>query len=118
GARDAVMTIWSVVSGNAVMRSSVDEPVVTEGSATRLCSVDPRPHSWSRPGKRTTDQGRFLTSRRTIWSALTVAGTAPDFRRLPFEPLPPSEKLVSGTLVAGVARRAVKLRSSELRSPA
>src|SRR3954452_11817326 len=50
-------------------------------------AAGPTPRGWSRPRKRTTDRGRFLTS-RTDWSAFTVAGTAPDFRRLPFEPPP------------------------------
>jgi len=66
-------------------------------------------------GKRTTDQGRFLTS-LTDWSAFTVAGTAPELRRLPFEPPPPKLALVGGTLIAGLVSRAVKLRSSRLLS--
>jgi hypothetical protein len=47
----------------------------------------PTPRGWSRPGA-DDDEGRFLTS-RTDWSAFTVAGTAPDLHRLPFEPPPP-----------------------------
>ena len=60
GARDAVMTIWSVWIGNAGMfillltnlPSQRDAPPRQRG---------PRPRGWSRPGKRTTDRGRFLT---------------------------------------------------------
>jgi hypothetical protein len=62
----------------------------------------PTHRGWSRPGKRTTDRGRFLTT-LTGWSAFTVAGTAPEFRRLPFEPPPASKALVDGTLIRGPA---------------
>src|SRR3954469_22450241 len=68
----------------------------------RLTAAGPTPRGWSRPRKRTTDQGRFLTSPES--SGFTVAGTAPDFRRLPFQPPPPSNELVGGTLVGYVAR--------------
>ena len=53
-----------------------------------IATRGPRPRGWSRPEKRTTDRGRFLTS-LTCWSAFTVAGTAPESHRLPFEPPPP-----------------------------
>jgi hypothetical protein len=63
---------------------------VTEGCAAKM-RLGPRPRGWTRPEKRTTDQGRFLTSAGKVvdLSGFTVAGTAPEFRRLPFEP-PPS----------------------------
>lgn len=77
----------------------MDELVVSEGAPNESAQC-PRPRGWSRPEKRTTDRGRFLTLPNH--SAFTVAGTAPDFRRLPFEP-PPPDKSVGGTLVCGRA---------------
>jgi len=62
---------------------------VTEGCAPDPSDSVPTPRGWSRPRKRTTDQGRFLTM-LTSWSAFTVAGTAPDSHQLPFEPPPPN----------------------------
>src|SRR5690349_3760773 len=44
----------------ALLDPPVDELVVTEGCAARGAAV-PTLRGWSRPGKRTTDQGRFLT---------------------------------------------------------
>jgi hypothetical protein len=57
----------------------------------------PRSRGWSRPGKRTTDQGRFPTLPNF---GITVAGTAPGSHRLPFEPPPVRLTSAGGTLIA------------------
>src|SRR6476661_8549830 len=76
GAREAVMTIGLGSMGNAGMIGPpVDEPCRHGGQ------VGPRFRGWSRP-----KSGRLTTAGSRLWLvAITVAGTAPDFRRLPFE---------------------------------
>src|SRR6476659_490344 len=71
GVRDAVMTVWLVASiGKAgIFILPVDEPVVTEGCAASS-AAGPTPRGWTRPRKRTTDQGRFLTSPMLVGSQL------------------------------------------------
>src|SRR5439155_12693220 len=63
-----------------------DDPPVddlpSQRDAPPFSGTWPTLHGWTRPEKRTTNQGRFLTS--PMDNRLTVAGTAPDFRRLPF----------------------------------
>ena len=81
----------------------VDERVVTEG-----CGAD---RSWPHaprlvPAGETDDGPRQVPDfAGRSSSAFTVAGTAPDFRRLPFEPPPADLTSVGGTLVDGGATR-------------
>src|SRR3982751_1640594 len=100
------MTIWLLSIGNAGMDILLLTSLSSQRDRRPVQTAGPTPRGWSRPRKRTTDQGRFLTS-LTSWSAFTVAGTAPDFRRLPFEPPPPSLELVGGTLVGHRATAAI-----------
>ena len=57
------------------------------------------------PAEETDDGPRQVPDFADRWSAFTVAGTAPEFRRLPFEPPPPDLSSVGGTLVGRAARR-------------
>src|SRR5438105_15220995 len=65
------------------------------------------------PAEETDDGPRQVPDFPRPSPGFTVAGTAPDFRRLPFEPPPPDMKSVGGTLIVGCCyggnRRAVKL---------
>ena len=56
------MTIWSVSMGSAGMFILLLTNLSSQRDAPPDCGGGPTPRGWSRPGKRTTDQGRFLTS--------------------------------------------------------
>src|SRR5438270_1749566 len=81
---------------------SVDEPVVTEGCAARL-QRGPRPRLV--PAEETDDGPRQVPD-FADGLGFTVAGTAPDFRRLPFEPPPPSQSSWAAPWSAALLGRA------------
>src|SRR4051794_9992385 len=83
GAREAVMTIWLVSIGSAGMLILL----LTNLSSQR--AARPTPPRLV-PAGETDDGPRQVPDFPRIGSGVTVAGTAPDFRRLPFEPPPPS----------------------------
>ena len=107
GAREAVMTIWLLSMGSAGMSVLLLTNMSSQGGksahAPRLV-----------PAEETDDGPRQVPDFPTDWSGVTVAGTAPEFRRLPFEPPPADARSVGGTLVGDPASRAVKSRSSRL----
>ena len=68
------------------------------------------------PAEETDDGPRQVPDFAGGLPAFTVAGTAPEFRRLPFEPPPPKLRFVGGTLVGallatldGLSNRASRL---------
>src|SRR5205823_6796983 len=93
----------------------VDELVVTEGCATWLRQRGPRPAAG--PGRGTDDGPGQVPDFTGVSPAFTVAGTAPEFHRLPFEPPPPKRGFVGGTLVdapLGAAPRDCQFGRGEL----
>src|SRR3954451_21143444 len=104
GTREAVMTIWSVSTGNAGIGSlSIDELSRHRGISREGGRAHAPPAGAGRGNGRRTKAGSRLGRALKELPAFTVAGTAPDFHRLPFEPPPIRQTSVGGTLVGNVA---------------
>ena len=106
-----MMTICELSIGNAGMASSVDElssqrdarPQGSETHAPRLV-----------PAEETDDGPRQVPDFSPCEAGITVAGTAPDSHRLPFEPPPVRLASVGGTLIGPAATSALDGLSNEV----